>query len=131
MVGAFLRSMGAIPVQNEVPLAGIRRALRILENNGTMAIFPEGRISRLNILGPFQTGWAYLALKAGATVLPVAINIDRSVRSPATLILRRRRISVQIGEPWTIEKTPHPHNEIMETINNQLIEKMERLLSEG
>lgn len=131
-VGAFLRSIGAISVQNEgVQLAGMRRALRILKNGDTLAIFPEGRICQLDNMGPFQTGWAYLALKAGAPPLPVVININRSVRPIGTALPRRRRIFVQIAEPWTMEKIPHPQKETLATINMRLIQQMENILSKA
>ncbi|MEW5920220.1 MAG: lysophospholipid acyltransferase family protein [Bacillota bacterium] len=58
VVGAFLRAIGAIPVQNEgSELAGIKTALRVLQGGGTLALFPEGHICQTDKLGPFQTGW--------------------------------------------------------------------------
>ena len=130
VVGAFLRSIGAISVQNEgVPLTGMRRALGVLQSGDALAIFPEGRICPLDNMGPFQTGWAYLALKAGAPALPVVININRTVRPAGTFLPRRRRILVQIAEPWTMEKIPHPQKETLASMNMRLIQQMENILS--
>ena len=131
-VGAFLRSIGAISVQNEgVPLAGMRRALSVLQSGDTLAIFPEGRICQLDNMGHFQTGWAYLALKAEASVLPVVININKAVRPKGAFPPRRRRILVQIAEPWTMKKTPHPKKATLTAMNMRLIRQMKNTLSKG
>ena len=131
-VGSFLRSIGAISVQNEgVPLKGMRRALDVLQSGATLGIFPEGRICQSDNLGPFQTGWAYLALKTGTPALPVVININRMVKPTRTFLPRRRRILVQIAEPWTMEKIPHPQKETLASMNMRLIQHMENILSKG
>ena len=130
VVGVFLRAIGAISVQNEgVSLTGIKRALRILQKGGTLGIFPEGRIGQLDNLGSFQTGWAYLALKAGVSPLPVVININKSVRHIGIVLPRRKKIFVQIAKPWTIEKISRPQKETMITMNMRLIQQIGNTLS--
>jgi len=131
VVGAFLRAIGAISVQNEGgELAGMRRALRVLQRGDTLAIFPEGRVCQLDNLCPFQTGWAYLALKAGAPVLPVVIKGTRSVLPVGAVFPRRRKILAQIAVPWTMEKIHHPRQETLTAMNMRLIKQMEKILSE-
>src|SRR5690606_12698786 len=49
IVGLFLRSIGAIPVRNEGnEVAGMRAAIRVLQEGKTLVIFPEGGISNHN-----------------------------------------------------------------------------------
>lgn len=109
VVGAFLRAMGAIPVQNEgSELAGMRAALRVLQRGGTLTIFPEGQVCTWDKLCPFQTGWAYLALKAGVPVLPVVIKGTSTALPLGAVFPRRSKIYMQIGAPWTLEKGASP-----------------------
>lgn len=130
VVGAFFRTIGAIPVQNEgSELAGMRRALRVLQEEGTLAFFPEGHIGAGDELCPFQTGWAYLALKAGAPVLPVAIKGTRALPGGAAFP-RRSKIYMQIGAPWTLEKVQRPRREALAALNMRLVSQMEQMLNE-
>lgn len=129
-VGAFLRAIGAISVQNGAgQLVGIRSALRVLQRGDTLAIFPEGRVCQLDSLCSLQTGWAYLALKAGAPVLPVVISCNRSVLPKGAFSPRRRKIFVQIAELWTMEKIHRPKKETLAAMNMRLIKQMENMLS--
>ncbi len=132
VVGAFLRAMGAIPVQNEgSELAGMRAALRVLQKGGTLALFPEGHICQTDKLCPFQTGWAYLALKTGAPVVPVAIKGTESVLPLGAVFPRRGKIYMQIGAPWGLEKVRRPGQETMAALNMRLVSQMEQMLNEN
>ncbi|KKM12104.1 hypothetical protein SY88_05070 [Clostridiales bacterium PH28_bin88] len=131
VVGAFLRAMGAIPVQNEgSELAGMRAALRVLQGGGTLALFPEGHICQTDKPGPFQTGWAYLALKAGAPVLPVAIKGTSTALPVGAVFPRRSKIYVQIAAPWALEKVRRPGQETLTALNTRLNSQMQQMLSE-
>jgi len=128
-VGAFLRAIGAIPVQNGMGQAGLKQALSVLQSGDTLGIFPEGRVCQLDNLYPFKTGWAYLALKSGAPVLPVVISSNISSLPKGAVFPRRRKIVVQISEPWAIEKIHHPQKETVAAMNMRLIKQMENTLS--
>lgn len=130
-VGAFLRATGAIPVQNEgSELAGIRAALRVLQGGGTLALFPEGRVGQTDRLGPFQTGWAYLALKAGAPVLPVVIRGTGRALPVGAVFPRRSKINVHIAAPWAPEKVRRPGQEALAALNTRLVSQMEQMSNE-
>jgi len=127
-VGAFLRSIGAISVQNGGNnLAGIRSALQVLRCGNTLALFPEGRIYQLNNLGPFHSGWAHFALNTGASVVPVVIKGTGSVLPLGAVFPRRRQIYVQIAVPWTIEKTISPLQETLSAMNTILRDQMDEI----
>lgn len=131
VVGAFLRAMGAIPVQNKgSELAGMRKALGILQGGVTLGLFPEGRVSQTDKSGPFQTGWAYLALKTGAPVLPVVIKGTRTALPAGAVFPRRSRIYMQVAAPWMLEKVLRPGQETMAALNTKLISQMQQMLSE-
>ncbi|MEW6459131.1 MAG: lysophospholipid acyltransferase family protein [Bacillota bacterium] len=131
VVGAFLRAIGAIQVQNEgSELAGMRAALRVLQGGGTLGLFPEGRVCQTDKLCPFQTGWAYLALKTGAPVLPVAIKGTRTALPVGAVFPRRSKIFMQIAAPWTLEKVRRPEQETLAAMNMRLMNQMEQMLSE-
>jgi 1-acyl-sn-glycerol-3-phosphate acyltransferase len=88
LLAPILRGCGQIPVvRDTVDPAPIRRCVRLLRCGGALGVYPEGRRGdgRVRTTRP---GAAYLALRSGAAVLPVAahgtanLTHRRSVRRP-------------------------------------------------
>lgn len=130
VVGAFMRAVGAIPIQKSSGAAGMRTAIRVLQGGGTLALFPEGRIVDGEGLAPFNKGWAYLALKTGAPVIPVVIRGTKSVLPLGAVMPRCGKIHMQIAAPWKMEKVGRPRPNVMEAMNRRLVSQMEQMLSE-
>lgn len=73
VVGDIIRAGGSFPIDrsgNDV--AAIRTALRILKEDGTLGLFPEGTRGG----GRMQGGVALIALRGRAPVLPVGLRRD-------------------------------------------------------
>lgn len=97
VLGGFLRRIGALPAHNEgSDVATLRAAIRILEKNGTVVVFPQGGISRDQVFG----GAIFLAIKGRAPLVPLHIT-----GSKEALPLGRwwpslfTRITVSVGVP--------------------------------
>jgi 1-acyl-sn-glycerol-3-phosphate acyltransferase len=78
--GWFLRRIREIPVPLEHGSSALEHAGRTLQNGRSVAIFIEGATSPLDgsFLAP-RTGAARLALKTGALVIPVGIDLRRDL----------------------------------------------------
>jgi len=108
-----------LPVfSNGSALAGMREAYRALEREEAIIVFPSGEVSRMRPQGvrdlEWSSGFARLALKTGAPVLPVHIAAHNSpmfygvsmlAKPLAALLLAREmfgaanaRIGFQVGE---------------------------------
>lgn len=100
-------SLGAFPVEREkVDRGALATALGLLEDGRVLGIFPEGTRSKGG-LGDGQEGTAWLSLKAGCPVVPVAV-IGAEGTTPAGIIsLARRKLTVRFGEPiWPSRTGP-------------------------
>ena len=80
-----------------------RLATRILEAGFVLFIFPEGTRSPTGELQEAKDGLAALAMRTGATIVPIGINNSDAVwakghRLPSPF--PRRTITVRIGEPF-------------------------------
>ncbi len=99
VAGWMCRTTGQIPVQRgEGDRAALEKALAYLRDGKSLVVFPEGTVERQEQMIPAYTGVAMLALRSGATILPVAHTGSRR-------ILRRGRgwfprIQVYIGTPY-------------------------------
>lgn len=96
VVSKFFKIMGAIPIKRgQQDVAAMREALRIVKDNGALGLFPEGtRIREQDCLGEFKNGAVMIALRGGATIVPVAIKNSHHFCS-----LFKRDVSIEIGEP--------------------------------
>lgn len=71
-IGWIIKGGGSFPVdRSRNDLGAIRSALRILQAEGTLGIFPEGRRGGQELQG----GTAMLALKGKAPIVPVALHL--------------------------------------------------------
>ena len=81
----------------------VRAALNRLKQGGILVIAPEGTRSKTEALNEAWSGSSFLAAKTGAPVVPVALTgtEDRLVVQELKR-LRRPRIHVQVGKPFTL-----------------------------
>ncbi len=55
-------------------LLGIKRALALLKNRQSLAVYPSGRMSRDDCMQEINDGAAYLSIKSGAPIVPVYLK---------------------------------------------------------
>jgi 1-acyl-sn-glycerol-3-phosphate acyltransferase len=106
-LGTHLKQAGHIPVPREDPRRAVRtmtRAGRIMREHGvSLLIFPEGGRSHDGVLQPFKEGAAYIAIKAQAPLIPVAIIGTHEVLAMGSAVFHAGRVRVQIGDPIPTE----------------------------
>lgn len=74
LLGAILRKAGTFPVRRgESDREALRNADKLLAQGEVLVVFPEGHRSRTGRLQAGHPGTAYIALRSGAPVIPVAI----------------------------------------------------------
>ncbi|HEY8353507.1 MAG TPA: bifunctional acyl-ACP--phospholipid O-acyltransferase/long-chain-fatty-acid--ACP ligase [Methylophilaceae bacterium] len=69
----FLKLVPHLTVDHASPL-GIKKIIRLIEAGEPVVIFPEGRITSTGSLMKVYEGPAFVAVKTGATILPVCIR---------------------------------------------------------
>lgn len=91
--------MGAFQVRRgQADRNALRTALSLLRDGAVVGIFPEGSRSQDGSLGAGAGGAALLALKTGATVVPVAVTGHYD----------RRGLMVSFGNALVFEAVAHP-----------------------
>ncbi len=98
--GLVLRAAGQIPVDRaRGDREALSRALQVLAAGGAVGVFPEGTRGRGDV-GAVRQGIAWLALRSGAPVVPVAcLGTRRSGESTGRLPPLRRRLDIVFGAP--------------------------------
>jgi len=82
-------------------LGALREASEYLEQGGLLGIAPEGTRSRTGALMRAKTGVAYLAERAGASIVPIAITGTEKAFHELYR-LRRPLLVVRFGVPFTL-----------------------------
>lgn len=122
VVGQVIRAWGAFPVKRGgVSKEAIRTAIELLQNGNVMGIFPEG--TRNESLGAAKRGAVTIALRSGATVVPVALVGQYRLF---------RRMSAVYGAP--IDLKPYAESggsESMEKATELIMSKIREMLETG
>jgi len=99
----ILRNLGGFPVRRGKPdRSAMVRALQVLEAGEILGIFPEGTRTPLARFDNLEEGFAYIALKSGAPIVPVAISGSEAVFPRDRKLPRLAKIRVLIGEQFTL-----------------------------
>ena len=128
IVGWLCQVTGQIPVhRGEGDRSALEKALTYLRDGKALIFFPEGTVERQEQMIAAQTGVAMLALRSGATLLPVAHTGTRRV-------LRRGRgwfprVTVKIGKPYTpVLPEGVPHKAGLQAITQEVMERIAEML---
>jgi 1-acyl-sn-glycerol-3-phosphate acyltransferase len=96
LAGRIFRWLGAFPVSLENPeSSAFKASLRVLRKGEALMIFPEGGRSPDGNLLAFKEGAAHLALKLGATILPVVVHGGVRVWGPKMRFPMPRKVRVE------------------------------------
>ncbi len=71
----LIHSFGAIPIDREgLGLSGVKETLRRLKQGKMVLVFPEATRTRDGEIGRFKPGFASMAVRSNAAILPAAIE---------------------------------------------------------
>jgi 1-acyl-sn-glycerol-3-phosphate acyltransferase len=99
---AYLKATNQLRMDREGPRAAqdtLEAALALLQEGNLFGIYPEGTRSPDGRLYRGRPGVAWLAMKSGLPVLPVAMIGTRHVLPPGHVVPRPGRIEIRIGAP--------------------------------
>jgi 1-acyl-sn-glycerol-3-phosphate acyltransferase len=101
VLGWLFSTMGGFPVARDgTDRKAVRDSITMLEANEVLCVFPEGTRQNGPKIQPLQPGAAYLALRSGAPILPVAIaGSEEILRDHKRPIPHFGRVVIVVGEP--------------------------------
>ena len=133
-VGAwFFSRCYAHPVkEGQVERTALRWALRVLERDGALLVFPEGARSRTRGLRPAMPGIGYLAFKSQAPVLPVGVTGTEHIPGYWRIAFPFCKMNVRFGEPFTLPAIEgRLSRQILQQGADMVMERIAQLLPPG
>ncbi|MFQ5341579.1 MAG: lysophospholipid acyltransferase family protein [Anaerolineae bacterium] len=131
VTGQVLRAYGIIPVhRDQVDRRVIQHALTVLQTGGVLLLAPEARRSVTGALERARAGAAYLAMRSGTPVLPVAITGTEKILDDLKR-LRRPHLTATFGTPFTLsqhEESSRPRRERRREAADEIMIRIARML---
>jgi 1-acyl-sn-glycerol-3-phosphate acyltransferase len=108
LLGTHLARAGHIPVPRDDARAAVKTmttaAHAIRERGISLLIFPEGGRSQTGELADFKEGAAYIAIRAGVPLVPVALKGTREILPFGSAHVRSGSVTMRIGDPVSTEQ---------------------------
>jgi 1-acyl-sn-glycerol-3-phosphate acyltransferase len=101
-IGWYLRRSGQLPVDintGRSAIAGLLRGVKTLQSGMPLLLFPEGGRSETGKMTPFQSGAAFMAIKAQVPLVPVALIGTYELLPIHVYHLTPHPVRIVIGEP--------------------------------
>ena len=106
----------------------IKLALRLLAQDQTVVLFPEGTRSPNHTMHKGLPGAAYIAMKSQATILPVGLVGTENFPS-WRMALPLCRIGVNIGQPFSLPLIEgRPSHEVLQSLADIMMSRIAALL---
>ena len=135
LIGWYLRRAGALEIAPEsVALSrhALREAVKTLQHGMPVVIFPEGERSPTGQMLPFRRGAFYVAIKAQAEVVPLAILGTYEGLPVGSAHLRRVALRLVVGEPIPVAGyTTKGLAERVQGAVSELYEREKKVLAAG
>lgn len=133
--GWFIGRAGVVPIRRDSSdREGLRAVARLLASGRSALVFPEGTYNHAPAapgMLPLRSGAAWLALRTGATVLPVGIWGAEHVWVPARgwRLGKRPPVRVRFGEPYSPTLPPGmPMKPALEALTRDMALRIASLL---
>jgi 1-acyl-sn-glycerol-3-phosphate acyltransferase len=132
LVGPVFRAYGIIWVHRGQPdRRAIRAALNGLAEGRMLSLAPEGRQSVTGALEEGEDGAAFLSMKSGAPIVPVAVTgLENNNVFGHLKKWRRAPVTLSVGKPFFLQEQPD-RQIMMREGTRQIMESLASLLPES
>ncbi len=126
-VGWYLLRSGQVPIDASSPrsgLAGLLRGVKTLNSGLSIFVFPEGARSPQGTLGTMASGAAFMAIRAGVPLVPLAVVGTYELLPMHVYALRPRPLKLVVGDPIPTEGLTTKDADALTTRLYEAISKM-------
>ncbi len=135
IVGGFIRFFGAFPIdRGAADRVALRYAVHLVEDGYALLMFPEGTRSLAGHIEKVLPGAAFVALRTGAPILPVAVTgtetlpFDEKAAAAGRRQRGRARVTVTFGPPFHLSPGADGKRPTMEAAADEMMRQIAALL---
>lgn len=135
IVGGFIHFFGAFPIdRGAADRVALRYAVHLVEDGYSLLMFPEGTRSLTGHIERVLPGAAFVALRTGAPILPVAVTgtetlpFDEKAAASGRRRRGRARVTMTIGTPFHLSPGADGKRPTMEAATDEMMRHIAALL---
>jgi len=131
--GSLISALGAFPVsRGTADREALQRCVAVLAAGEPLVLFPEGERKDGPVVQPLLDGAAYIASKAGVSIIPVGIGGSDRVMPRGAKFVFPRKVRVMIGAPIVAEAGPtgRVSRSAVQAVSAELHSELQRLYDE-
>lgn len=103
-LGWAITALGSFPVKRgAADREAMRNAEELLAQGERVLVFPEGTRQSGDVVPEIFDGTSFMAMRAGATVVPIGIAGTEAALPPGAKFPRRSTVTIFVGEPIVLE----------------------------
>lgn len=103
-LGWFFKSMATIPVNRKTKDShALNEAIKVLNNDEVIGIFPEGTFSKDKKLLPFKVGAVVMASRTNSPIVPFSITGEYRIF--------KKNLTITFGTPYLVKEDIEKENE--------------------
>jgi 1-acyl-sn-glycerol-3-phosphate acyltransferase len=129
--GRLLTALGGFPVsRGSADREALKRSITVLEGGEPLVLFPEGERKAGPIVQPLFDGATYIAVKAGAPIIPVGIGGSERAMPKGAKFIRPSKLHVVVGKPIRAASdatTPKDQRDAARKLTIDLHDELQRL----
>lgn len=130
--GFYVRLIGAFPVRRfEADLGALRKASQMVSKGDVLVMFPEGTRSRTGAMAQGHPGTALVALRSGASLLPIGITGTEAIRVPQIFLrpfFGRVKVRMTVGKPFFLPSVERINTESVDRCTEIIMRQVAALL---
>jgi 1-acyl-sn-glycerol-3-phosphate acyltransferase len=112
----WIRALGAVPIDREKAIGGVKTTLKLLKQGEAVVVFPEGSRTSDGKMAEMLPGFVVLARRSGATIVPMAIDGAFQALRRGSVLPRLADITLVICPPITPRETAAMSDEQLTTL---------------
>jgi 1-acyl-sn-glycerol-3-phosphate acyltransferase len=136
LLGGFISALGAFPVhRGKADREAMRRCIKMLQQGEPLVLFPEGTRRHGPKIEDLHDGTAYIAMKTGVPIIPVAVGGTERAMARGQILPRPVKVHILIGPPILPPPLPEdgrrPSRRALKELTDLLRAEMQRLFDEA
>lgn len=130
LLGTHLARAGHIPVPRDDARAAVKTmstAAQVIRERGiSLLIFPEGGRSVSGEMAAFKEGAAYIAIRAGVPLVPIALKGTREILPYGSGHVRSGLVTMRIGDPIPTDGLElHDRGKVTDELRDRIVSMLE------
>ncbi len=129
LLNSWMRGVDCVFIDRSSPHAAVKaieKGVESIQAGNAIVLFPEGTRSKSQKMGPFKSGSLKLAIRAGATIVPVTLNNSFRIYEEAYRV-RKANVKLVIHKPVDVTKEENKDSKVLSdrlwaTINSGLVQ---------